>query len=721
MIQSGPPHAPVQPPGGSPVPSARKPRKSRIWRLLVLALFLLVAAVMLSPFILGTGFVRARVETTLSRQLSTRVKIGRLRCSWFSGVSLEGLEIGNVRGFDQSHPFLSLQRLDADMSLFALLRGRFDCRGEVAGLHVYLDEDSGGRTNVAELFGLQVDHRVVDVPVSRLAPEKPANGDFALDDLRLDLRARDCAIEIRRAGQVLESLHDLGCTIDKDYGKVVKLDFATKLGATADKTHAGSLLLRGDYDIGTSVANGTLAASGLDFARYKPLADVFLGKDALTALGGVLNGNLTLRYDGTPDAVHLAIGGEMAVQEPRFAGALLQGMDVHASRWTATPALTIAFGRAGLPPQVDAEKFFLDLGCLQVRGLDAKAIGEVLGGRPGIGLDCTVDLDALAAFGGPLPELLRNTSGKVGGKVGLPLQGGRFPDWRTLLRQFVADAQISARTVRYDGFDLTNLAGKLTVKDGAVQLVTSSPTVLNAGALALTLTSSLQDPDSMPLQIGIDWQGGRLGGETAELLRYAVPLLAGTKFDSGSFASVIDLGLHLQGPALPHAGESWLQYANRWSGDGHLALHDGSLVPAAALQGLLGFLGQQGRLAIDKLDGGFTLRQGFVESQLLRWTSKGNEYHLVGKTGLDGALDFKLDATSLLEQHKDGRKIAAFLGNGRLLAGLAGSLTAPRLALPDLGKLLQDSLRAEAQAALKKQADDVLQQALHGLFGRKKQ
>lgn len=104
-----------------------------------------------------------------------------------------------------------------------------------------------------------------------------------------------------------------------------------------------------------------------------------------------------------------------------------------------------------------------------------------------------------------------------------------------------------------------------------------------------------------------------------------------------------------------------------------LELRDGSFAPTASLAGLCDLLGQPQRLAIDRLAGAFTMQQGTIATKAMRWVSKGQEYGLTGNVHLDG----RLDVTSLLQQHKDGRVIAAALGGRPLLAGLTGMLDAP--------------------------------------------
>jgi hypothetical protein len=240
-----------------------------------------------------------------------------------------------------------------------------------------------------------------------------------------------------------------------------------------------------------------------------------------------------------------------------------------------------------------------------------------------------------------MPAQLRNIGGVVRGKVALPCAGAAVPPLEQLLDGVDADASVAVQHLAFAGFDLTNLDARLRVQNGKLGLTTGTGTLLNLGGLQLDLQSDLTRTATMPFQLQLQWRGGKVAGETAALLRYAVPLLAGLQGEAANFTSGIDLSLELQGAALPQTGQSWLQLLNTWQGSGDIALANGEVLPAPALQGLLSFLGQQGKLAIDRLAGGFTLQQGTVESKLMRWVSKGRDYGLTGKVQLDGKLDFR--------------------------------------------------------------------------------
>jgi len=689
------------------------PRRKRRWlRLLAVLVVLLAAALAFAPYAVNLPLVKDRIVARMRDELHAEVQLDRLGFSWFSGIAIDGLRIGNASGFDQSHPFLSLRSLRGDAALAQMLHGRFDLRGSIDGLQLQIDQDRSGRTNAQALFGIDTHAVTLDAGATHgpvLVDHRSDGHD--LGRMRFDFQLHDATVVISRDGQVLEELRDLTATMHKEFGgQAVKLDFGAKLTRPSQPQNPGSVTAHADVDLRTTTVDAQLATVGLDLARYQPLASALLAKGDLTALEGVLDGSIKLRLLAAAGGQQLFVDGNMTVDRPKLAGALLRGMTVQAPKWTLSPDLVIAGTAAA--PRVTADRFAVDLGCLQLTGLADAEVAAALSGQPGVGCHYTLDVDALTAFGGPIPVWMQRVGGKLAGKLVLPLHGNKLPDLQQVLQQLQADAQLTAKRITVAGFDLQPLDSKLQMKDGEFTLVTGTGTSLNTGPLSLTLKSSLKSLDAVPFELGLGWQDGKVQGEAAQLLRYAVPLLAGLDGKAADFASGVSLALSLKGPALRRPGESWLQLFNQWSGEGNLTLANGTITPAAALQGLLGLLGQEHALAIDKLTGGFTMQKGAVASQLLRWSSKGQEFGLVGSTSLDGKIDYRLDLTAMLAQHKDGQKVLALLGGKALTAGLGGSLDAPRLAPPDLTALLQ---RAGGGPA-----DELLQKGLDALLGKKK-
>lgn len=694
-------------------PPVRRRRRHLLLKILGAVALLFLAAVVAIPYIISSDWGRRRVAAAMSESMHTDVQLEDFDFGWFSGVGIDGLRIANPAGFDASHPFLQLRHMRGDLGLWQALRGNFEITGAVDGLQLFLDQDVDGRTNAEALGGGSKDGGGGGGGGNGGRPDPEM-----LQRLRLDLALTDSTLEIRRGGQLLESVRDIACKVNKVPGSPV---FDLQLDATTDPAGGkpGKLQVHATVDSAAMTVDSDVAVARLDLAHYQPVVDVFVPPGG-ASIAGIVDANLQAHVTGEGADRRLVMDGSIAVEQPQFAGSLLQGMTIKAVRWSMTPQLIVALDADDMPTRIDASKFTADLGCLQLRGLDGAATEKMLGGKPGLGFETSLDVDVLASYGGPLPEQLRNVGGVVSGKVAVPFTGLQMPPLEQLLADVEVDAAVQARHLVVSGFDLSGLDASLRMQDGKLAFDTGKGTQLNTGGLQLQLQSDLQQPSALPFQLQLHWRGGKVAGETTALLRYVVPLLAGVQATAASFDSGIDLGLELKGAAMPQSGQSWLQLLNTWEGSGNIALTDGEVQPAPALQGLLSLLGQQGSLAIDRLAGGFTLKQGTIDTQLMRWISKGQDYGLSGKVRLDGKLDVGIDVTAMLQQHKDGQKVAAVLGDRKLMVGLDGTLEAPQLSLPDVGKLLAEALQQDAGQTLQQTARDALQKALDDLLKGKK-
>ncbi|MGE3171694.1 MAG: hypothetical protein AB7O97_03650 [Planctomycetota bacterium] len=693
-------------------------------RVLLAIVVLSIVFVALLPTAL-TGFAQRRLGDELTRELGTECRIGGLTVGWLSGAALRELEVANPPGFDASHPLLRLELAAVDLSLWKLMTGRVDCRAELRGLQLWIDQDDDGATNLDRVLGTEVraggggrerprsprsprDSRTPDADVERL-----------LGRLAIDATIRDGAIEIRRAGRLLERVTDIEFAVAKlpDTGT-----FGVHLSATLpqpDAGPAGAVLANVDVDGVTGRADGTLRAQHLHLERYAPLAQSLLAPDALTAMAGTVDGLLEFGYDPTAQP-RLRTDGDLTVTAPHFAGALLRGMELRAERWVLRPG--IAWTGDGDDRTVDLGATHLDLGFAQLDGLGPEQRAERgLGDQ--LAAAFTLDLAALARLGGPLAEL-DGASGQVTGTVALPaalLTGDPSAALALLreLRGIAVDARIAGAGYRGGGLTLADAAATLTLRDGTAELKAAPSTLLNQGPLQIELRSDVAAA-GMPFALDANWNGAQVRGDAAPFLRYAVPLLAGLDGDAGAFSSTLDLRMSLRGPTRKGDDQSWLQWLNAFEGGGELTLTGGDLRPAPALTELLELLGQKQSLALDGLAGAFSIHQGSVTTQATKLLSKGQEYGLSGKVGFDGAIDAGLNVTALLQQHRDGRVIAGFLGDEPLLAGLGGTVDAPTLRAPDLGQLLQQALQQAPRQLLEQQGKDLLQQGLDKLFGKPK-
>jgi len=704
------------------VPAAPR-RKSRL-RLLFTILALLVLLIVLAPYA-AAGFVRGRIDRELSQQLGTPCRIEKLALGWFSGFDLRGLEIGNAPGFDRSHPLLRIAGARADVSLLRMLSGHFDVFASIDGLQLWIDENEAGETNLERTLaaaGLEVHEEAAEPapqkPKARPTPRRPGRSrdHVAVDPdlirrLRLDLSLRNGSIEIRRDGELLESVTGLDCTLGKEFesGRVRAALDAT-LPALNDDARPGAVHFAIDAEANTQAASGKLRAARFDLARYQPLLVGLLADGDLTALAGVVDGEVAFTYDprGNPS---LQTSGELKVSEPHVAGALVGGIDLHAEQWTLRPQVAVATTQRGATA-VSAAGAHVDLGFLQLDGVGNGAAATF-----------TLDLGALQELGGPFADA-GSFGGQVKGTVRVDdrLFAGSGDAAFAALRRWrgiAIDAQLQDASCAAAGLTVDGGGAVLTLRDGKLAVATAPATTLNAGPFELHLAAD--GSDTAPFELTVQWRGGKVEGDAARALRWLVPVLAGLPDEPSAFGSQVDLSMTLRGPARRPDGDNWLQWLDRFEGNGQFELRDGSLAPAPALRPLLDLLGQQERLSIERFAGGFSMQRGTIAMKAARWLSKGKEYGLTGNVHLDGRLDFGIDVTAILEQHKDGKVVAAFLKNQPLVAGLGGTLDAPKLAAPDLAAMVEAALKQAPRQLLEQQGLDLLRREIERLGGKKKQ
>ena len=148
---------------------------------------------------------------------------------------------------------------------------------------------------------------------------------------------------------------------------------------------------------------------------------------------------------------------------------------------------------------------------------------------------------------------------------------------------------------------------------------------------------------------------------------------------------------------------SWL---GKWTGRGGITLTDGGFVPSAKIAPLFKLAKQSGRLLFSDISTQFTIGGGYLETELLRFTRKKSAIEFRGKTGFDGVIDYRVDITDELRQHRDGSKVLDRLGGKFPEIGLGGSLSDPVLRLPT-DELLQQGAQKAVEGLLQKNASTV--------------
>lgn len=706
-----------EPPSIPPVPAKR--RRRRWLRLTVGIVVVFALVVVAAPHAIGLDLVRTRIEASLARELGAPCKIAGLGFSWFSGLVVMGLEIGNPSGFPAERPCLRLRRAEGELQLLPLLRGRVDFTGTLDGLQVFVEQRADGATNLGALGHPSPEPSEREPSPPSSDPDRGSG--FDLGRLRLQVDLLDSTLEIRRGEQLLESLTEVSCRARKGFdSERISLDLDAKLRPSAATAPPGRLGVKLEADIAGMNADAVCSATQLDLQRYGPVVQTFW-PGQLTTLAGIVNGTLNV---SSRDRRAFTLTGEMSVAAPHLAGPALSGMVVQGERWTLGRELSVRLGSGSEPAAIEAENFTADLGFLRVRGLTKEQARPVLADGPGLGLAYELDVDALAAFGGPIPAWLQGTSGKVVGELGVPLSGGAF-DFTRLRDEIVATARIRATKLAAAGFELRDLAGSGELRHGAFRFDTAPTTLLNQGGLVVSVRTDVRDRERMPTSVGLRWQGGRLQAGATELLALVVPLFAGLDSATANLSGQCDLEFSFAGPAQRTGQQTWLQLLNLWSGSGSVGLRDTALTPAPALAGLLSplgnfvgvdtSLGNGGRLAIDSFTAPFTMRVGTIETKAGRWLAKGKAIGLSGTARLDGVLDYGFDLSALLRGHRDGDRVLQAAGGSLPAARLTGTVQQPSLGLPDLRDLLNKVLQNELEG----RGRDLLQRELEKLLKRK--
>ncbi|MEC7724667.1 MAG: hypothetical protein VYD05_04055, partial [Planctomycetota bacterium] len=188
----------------------------------------------------------------------------------------------------------------------------------------------------------------------------------------------------------------------------------------------------------------------------------------------------------------------------------------------------------------------------------------------------------------------------------------------------------------------------------------------------------------------------------------------------------VDLELRVAGPAQRGDLQTWLEWADAWSGEGSLRLNETTFSPARSLAGLLQPLGtwsaelapiaQGGKLKIDALSAPFSLTRGALSTAGATWRASGKEIGLVGSVGLDGVIDYALDLAPLLRGHRDGERVLAAFDSALPGATLSGTVDDPQLGLPKLGDVATKALKDKGRELL----EGGIQKGLDRLFGGRK-
>jgi hypothetical protein len=694
-----------------PLPAAPRRRSPlrRILKVGVVLASIVIVAIAFLPTLLSMDWARHRVERQLSAALGSEVTIGGYSFGWFSGLSIDGVAVRNPAGFPVEEKLFEMRALRGDTSIASAVRGRFEVTGSIEGLAIRVRQKADGTTNFQELLGTAPGVRVDTGPGERPRPDRTGTP-VDLRNLRLDLELRDAFVEVFHEEKgVLERLENMRARVSKAFDTpVATIEFSCDLHRPGTE-QKGRVELRIDAQADPDAPiDAHLNCIGLDLTRYRPIVDSFVSADQLEAFAGIITANA--KITGVPTEV-LTIEGLVEVDQPHFGGALLQGMDIRAPRWTLRPNFTATL--SGDAPKIDSSRFEADFGFLKLRGLPGA--GEVFG----LGFD--LDVSRLAETGGPFPAMLKDSGTTVTGSFTAPLRAdfaGLAP--AEMIAQLGFQAAVAVRELGFADQLLQGLKADIGLQGGKLSVVSSTGS-LNGGALTMRVEADATKLDQPPLSLAFGVDGAQVASSAVGALQYAVPLFAGLSGAAGAGLPVElqsrgGLQLELSGTAFPKEGQSVLDWLNGWAGRGELGLQDGSFRPAPQLAGLMQLTGESGKLSFHDLSTKFRIAEGFVETSLMKLSAKGRDFGIAGRTSLAGGIDYTIDVRDVLRQHSDGRKILEYLGDTPVGAKLAGTLAAPALAMPDFGKLAEDALRAgleqEARKAIEKEAGGLLEKVL---------
>ncbi|MHC4514206.1 MAG: AsmA family protein [Planctomycetota bacterium] len=728
----------------TPPPAVAQPRrKPRHLLIRILGAFVVLGLLVffLTPVVLSMGWAQRRVVALTAAALDAPVSLEGYSLSWFSGVTVKDLTIGNPRSFPKRGDLLRLREASFDMSLPSYLVGAgFVVSAKVDGLELRVHQLQDGRTNLSTIGGSDTEWQVSKRsdpgdrththphtrPRPRTDPDRlPAEPDPDADmlaDLELDVSLANALIEVtdEKLG-VLESMRNLNVSVRKESGA---LDLVCKLDAelhqpgasSADGKPAspGTLSARADIDIARSRPwTFHLATTAFDLARYRPLLAWGLSANPFEKLQGVLSGkaDATMQPDGST-----TVTGKLVLAQPHFKTLGDNGIDVRGDAFVLEPNVAFHLDEGTRKPEkLDLNGFRVDLGFFKATGIPAAEAQTLAGGKQALGLRYDVDLAGLTSIGGIVPAELHGTRGTVTGQL-LFVPSGALDDIDPL-KDLSTAAQVFVEQLDHQGYALRNLRGDLALADGKASFKTTGGTTLNGGSLRIDAKGTLDEEQHLPANFEVAWQGGKARGDAVRLLRYAVPLLAGLDVDSKlDFESDIDTTIQLTGPLLRAEDESVLQWLNHWQGAGKLALLNGGFTPAKQLGELLTFAGERNRLTFKNVDTDFVIKEGGVETKLLKMNRKAQTYGFRGKVFMDGRIDYQIALQDALKGHRDGEKIRRYLGDTPIEAKLAGTLDDPKLAMPEMSAFLQKALEAEA----KKGIDDALKKGLDKIFKRDK-
>ena len=340
------------------------------------------------------------------------------------------------------------------------------------------------------------------------------------------------------------------------------------------------------------------------------------------------------------------------------------------------PRLTIAL--PALRYDLDAKRLDPAKAQLTMSGAKTDLTKVALDGDV-LSLDGRIDADATFAKGHP--ELLSGASfTKLAGTFSF---AGDVTQGREKAKDWKGGFELDAQGVTAPHVNLTTakLPGKIA--DGVVT-IDPIKAVLNGGPVEGSARIGLvgEKPDHHLKLTGKDVE---LDSDLAPLVAHASPLFAlGEDGKTGGKAS-IDLDLTARGFGAA-------QIKKTLTGKGTVGLADAFVQSTGWIKELLDLAGTGGRLDLAKVTVPFEVKDSKVQTGELPMEGLGLLLRMGGYAGLDGKLDYALRVKPKSGGGKLAELASLFDADGYLPLRLGGTISKPRLKLPDLKDVLKSGL-----------------------------
>ncbi len=303
---------------------------------------LLLLLVLLAPTLVSTGLVTSIVAGQAKNYINGSVQIGDLSVGWWSPTRLGGVKIYD----DQGVLVLEVDRLETQMSLMDVIKGRYDLGETLVDANltkctVYED----GTVNYQKLAKSQPEKAdggpapekgLTDSQQSAAEPAKlpDLKGNITvryrgtIDGPGLKGRAGADVVHIDPSSAVVQ-ITDINEPITDDVKLVYRLGnnmaSTVSLAGTIDAVEDNTLI---DFanDVNKLIADQKLEVGNVDLAAAKPFINATPPGQAATTqptdLGGIANGSITLKSDGRNS---LAAQGAIVVSNVLVGGGPLHG------------------------------------------------------------------------------------------------------------------------------------------------------------------------------------------------------------------------------------------------------------------------------------------------------------------------------------------------------------------------------------------------------------